>query len=47
MSATINYSIFSKYFNDAPLLKIPGFTHPVTDMFVVLVFIFAVLIFEY
>ncbi|KAF4606324.1 hypothetical protein EYR38_000377 [Pleurotus pulmonarius] len=33
MSATINYSIFSKYFNDAPLLKIPGFTHPVTDIY--------------
>ena len=23
-----------KYFDDAPLLTIPGFTHPVTDMFV-------------
>jgi HrpA-like RNA helicase len=32
MSATINYETFVKYFNDAPLLTIPGFTHPVTDM---------------
>ena len=32
MSATINHDTFVKYFNDAPLLTIPGFTHPVTDM---------------
>lgn len=32
MSATINHEIFVKYFNDAPLLTIPGLTHPVADM---------------
>ena len=32
MSATINHEVFMKYFNDAPLLTIPGFTHPVQDM---------------
>ena len=31
MSATINEETFVKYFDDAPLLTIPGFTHPVTD----------------
>lgn len=31
MSATINHGIFAKYFNNAPLLTIPGFTHPVED----------------
>ena len=34
MSATINYEKFSKYFNDAPVLEIPGFAHPVTDLYV-------------
>lgn len=34
MSATINHETFVKYFNDAPLLSIPGFAHPVTDRFV-------------
>ena len=34
MSATINHEIFIKYFNDASLLTIPGFTHPVEDRFV-------------
>ncbi|KAF8625176.1 hypothetical protein AX15_005488 [Amanita polypyramis BW_CC] len=33
MSATINYEKFSKYFNDAPVLEIPGFSHPVTDFY--------------
>lgn len=32
MSATINHETFVKYFNNAPLLTIPGFTHPVTDV---------------
>jgi ATP-dependent RNA helicase DHX57 len=32
MSATINHETFVKYFNNAPLLTIPGFTHPVTDL---------------
>lgn len=34
MSATINHEIFIKYFNNAPLLTIPGFTYPVKDMYV-------------
>jgi len=34
MSATINHETFVKYFNDAPLMTIPGFAHPVTDMYV-------------
>ncbi|KAF9074920.1 P-loop containing nucleoside triphosphate hydrolase protein [Rhodocollybia butyracea] len=33
MSATINHEIFSKYYGGAPLLSIPGFTHPVTDKY--------------
>lgn len=32
MSATINHEVFVKYFNNAPLLSIPGFTHPVEDL---------------
>lgn len=31
MSATINHEIFIKYFDNAPLITIPGFTHPVED----------------
>ncbi|KAF8312159.1 P-loop containing nucleoside triphosphate hydrolase protein [Cantharellus anzutake] len=33
MSATINQSIFVEYFNGAPVLEIPGFTHPVQDIY--------------
>ncbi|KAL1457180.1 hypothetical protein WDU94_001840 [Cyamophila willieti] len=33
MSATIDTSAFSKYFNDCPVLEVPGRTHPVTDHF--------------
>ncbi|PPQ64076.1 hypothetical protein CVT24_008889 [Panaeolus cyanescens] len=33
MSATINHEVFIKYFNNAPLLSIPGFAHPVTDKY--------------
>ncbi|KAJ7492368.1 P-loop containing nucleoside triphosphate hydrolase protein [Mycena latifolia] len=33
MSATINHETFIKYFDGAPLLTIPGFTHPVTDIY--------------
>ncbi|KAH9932077.1 P-loop containing nucleoside triphosphate hydrolase protein [Epithele typhae] len=33
MSATINHEVFVKYFNNAPLLTIPGFTHPVEDIY--------------
>lgn len=32
MSATINHETFVRYFSHAPLLNIPGYTHPVTDM---------------
>lgn len=31
MSATINHETFAKYFDNAPVLTIPGFTHPVED----------------
>lgn len=33
MSATINHETFVKYFNNAPMLTIPGFTHSITDMY--------------
>ncbi|KNZ80627.1 Putative DEAH-box ATP-dependent helicase [Termitomyces sp. J132] len=33
MSATINHETFVKYFDGAPLLTIPGFTHPITDRY--------------
>ncbi|KAJ3099000.1 hypothetical protein HDU97_003527 [Phlyctochytrium planicorne] len=33
MSATINSETFSNYFNSAPVLNIPGFTHPVKDLY--------------
>ncbi|CAO3668843.1 unnamed protein product [Umbelopsis ramanniana] len=33
MSATINQKLFSDYFNKAPTIEIPGFTHPVTDYY--------------
>lgn len=32
MSATINHETFINYFDGAPLLTIPGYAHPVTDM---------------
>jgi HrpA-like RNA helicase len=32
MSATINHEMFINYFNGAPLLSIPGYTYPVTDL---------------
>jgi ATP-dependent RNA helicase DHX36 len=31
MSATLNEHLFSDYFNNAPVVKVPGFTHPVSD----------------
>jgi len=31
MIATINQKTFSTYFNDAPVIEIPGRTYPVTD----------------
>ncbi|KAI8083455.1 P-loop containing nucleoside triphosphate hydrolase protein [Thamnidium elegans] len=33
MSATINQALFSNYFNGAPAIEIPGFTHPVEDFY--------------
>ncbi|KAI8620273.1 P-loop containing nucleoside triphosphate hydrolase protein [Chytriomyces sp. MP71] len=33
MSATIDSETFSSYFNGAPVLQIPGFTHSVTDVY--------------
>ncbi|GAA5892974.1 hypothetical protein JCM8208_004140 [Rhodotorula glutinis] len=33
MSATINQKQFSDYFNGAPVIEIPGFTHPVEDFY--------------
>lgn len=33
MSATINADMFSKYFGNAPAIHIPGFTYPVTELF--------------
>ncbi|KAI4300544.1 hypothetical protein L6164_033912 [Bauhinia variegata] len=33
MSATINADMFSKYFANAPMIHIPGFTFPVTEFF--------------
>ncbi|XP_071686344.1 DExH-box ATP-dependent RNA helicase DExH5, mitochondrial [Rutidosis leptorrhynchoides] len=33
MSATLDANLFSSYFNGAPLLQIPGFTHPVHSYF--------------
>lgn len=33
MSATINAEMFSRYFNNAPMIHIPGFTFPVTQFF--------------
>jgi hypothetical protein len=38
MSATINHETFVKYFNNAPMLTIPGFAYPVTDKLVFLKF---------
>lgn len=34
MSATINQKIFIDYFGGAPVIEIPGFTHPVEDIYV-------------
>ncbi|ONM32716.1 hypothetical protein ZEAMMB73_Zm00001d041240 [Zea mays] len=33
MSATINAELFSKYFGDAPVMHILGFTFPVAELF--------------
>ncbi|KAL4184891.1 hypothetical protein AMTRI_Chr10g227850 [Amborella trichopoda] len=33
MSATINAEMFSKYFGNAPIIHIPGFTFPVAEVF--------------
>lgn len=34
MSATINQATFVDYFGGAPVIEIPGFTHPVQDLYV-------------
>ena len=31
MSATLNAKVFSTYFNNCPMLHVPGFTYPVTE----------------
>jgi ATP-dependent RNA helicase DHX30 len=33
MSATINAELFQKYFDNAPMLHVPGFTYPVQSFF--------------
>lgn len=33
MSATINSDVFSRYFNDCPVLVVPGMTHPVETFY--------------
>ncbi|GAQ78707.1 probable ATP-dependent RNA helicase dhx36-like [Klebsormidium nitens] len=33
MSATLNARLFSHYFGDAPVMHIPGFTHPVESLY--------------
>uniref|UniRef100_A0A2P2JPR1 RNA helicase n=3 Tax=Rhizophora mucronata TaxID=61149 RepID=A0A2P2JPR1_RHIMU len=33
MSATLNADLFSKYFGNAPIIHIPGFTFPVAELF--------------
>ncbi|XP_074556601.1 DExH-box ATP-dependent RNA helicase DExH1 [Curcuma longa] len=33
MSATLNADLFSKYFGNSPIIHIPGFTFPVTELF--------------
>lgn len=34
MSATIDTTMFSKYFNDCPVIEVPGVTFPVTSEFI-------------
>lgn len=34
MSATLNATAFSKYYNDCPSLNIPGFTYPVEELYI-------------
>ncbi|CAL5229490.1 g12825 [Coccomyxa viridis] len=33
MSATLHIDLFSSYFGGCPVIQVPGFTHPVTDMY--------------
>ncbi|KZC09687.1 PREDICTED: ATP-dependent RNA helicase DHX36 [Dufourea novaeangliae] len=33
MSATLNSESFSKYYNDCPMIHIPGFTYPVEELY--------------
>lgn len=39
MSATINQEIFVKYFDGAPLVRIPGRTFPVEDLYELSLFV--------
>ena len=39
MSATINQDTFVRYFDRAPLIMIPGLTHPVEDLWVIQTYI--------
>lgn len=33
MSATVNPESFSEYYNNCPMIHIPGFTYPVTEYY--------------
>ena len=33
MSATLHVDLFSSYFGGCPVVRVPGFTHPVTDLY--------------
>jgi len=33
MSATLNAESFSKYYNNCPMIHIPGFTYPVEEFY--------------
>lgn len=37
MSATIDTSLFSSYFNNCPVVEIPGRSHPVQGLFYLLI----------
>eukprot|EP00959_Pyramimonas_sp_CCMP1952_P433447 9076811-Pyramimonas_sp.AAC.2 len=33
MSATLNTEVFSAYFDNCPIVSVPGFTYPVDDFY--------------
>ena len=33
MSATLNAEQFSRYFDNCPMINIPGYTHPVVEYY--------------